>query len=173
MEAWRDPAFAAVNGFHVQGMSQDERNVLCLAQVGDPVPGEQALDGNDDIGAIGGERVQEQLLAGRDLRLQDNRACVVEDANGQQPCVQVNAAVKSMGLAVETHGMRLLWVARHLLLFDLARQSASEAGSLRRQMRPASRFCRFVRSAIGNPEPDWQGAKPQGRDPSSNGAVQP
>jgi len=76
---------------------------MCLAQVGDPVTGEQALDGNDDIGAIGGECVQEQLLAGRDLRLQDNRACVVEDANGQQPCVQVNAAVESVAVMVEAH----------------------------------------------------------------------
>ena len=76
---------------------------MCLAQVGDPVPGEQALDGNDDIGAKGGERVQEQLPAGRDLRLQDNRAFVVENANGQQPCVQVNAAVESVAVMVEAH----------------------------------------------------------------------
>jgi len=84
-------------------MSEDKRYVVCLAQVSDPVPGEQALDGHDDIREIGGERVQEQLPAGRDLRLQDNRAFVVENANGQQPCVQVNAAVESVAVMIEAH----------------------------------------------------------------------
>jgi hypothetical protein len=39
-------------------MSKNERDVVCPAQIGDPVPGEQAPDGDDDIGAIGSERVE-------------------------------------------------------------------------------------------------------------------
>jgi hypothetical protein len=44
-----------VDGFHVQGVSENESDLLVVAEVGQPVPGEQALDGDDEIVAEGGD----------------------------------------------------------------------------------------------------------------------
>ena len=51
-EKTRDPTridpvvlgFPSMDGSHVQGMAQDEGDLLSLAEVGKPVPGEDALD---------------------------------------------------------------------------------------------------------------------------------
>jgi hypothetical protein len=43
---------AAMNGFHVEGMTEDKRDVFLGAQVGEPVPGEHAFDRDDDIRPI-------------------------------------------------------------------------------------------------------------------------
>jgi hypothetical protein len=38
-----------VNGLHVQGMSEDEGDAVVFTPVGDPVPGEHALDADDNV----------------------------------------------------------------------------------------------------------------------------
>jgi hypothetical protein len=38
---------AAVDGFQVQGVSKDKSDLLFLTEVGEPVPGEPALDADD------------------------------------------------------------------------------------------------------------------------------
>src|SRR5436309_2554749 len=40
---------AAVDGFHVQGVAEDEGDLFARAQVGEPVPGEDALDTDDQV----------------------------------------------------------------------------------------------------------------------------
>ena len=42
-------AFAAVNGPHVEGMVQDERDLFILTEIGQPVPGKHAFGGNHKI----------------------------------------------------------------------------------------------------------------------------
>ena len=49
----------AVDEFHVQGVTDDERDLLLGAEVGDPVPGEHALGGEDDVFAKGSEGAEE------------------------------------------------------------------------------------------------------------------
>ena len=96
---------AAVDGLHVQGVAEDEGDLLLVAQVGEPVPGEHALAGDDDVGAEGRQHVEQQLLLGGHLLLQDDVAGLVEDADGQQPCVQIDAAVELVWLVVEAQFM--------------------------------------------------------------------
>ncbi len=36
--------FAAVDGFHVEGMAEHKVDALASAQIGEPLPGEDALD---------------------------------------------------------------------------------------------------------------------------------
>ena len=55
--------FAAVDGFHVQRVSEHEGDVLVPAHVGEPVPGEHALDADDQSVAEGREGVQEGVGA--------------------------------------------------------------------------------------------------------------
>jgi hypothetical protein len=50
--------FATVDRLHVEGMPEDERNVLLSAEVGEPVPGEHAFDGDHNTVAIGGEDLE-------------------------------------------------------------------------------------------------------------------
>ena len=40
---------ASMDGFHIEGMAQDKGDTLFLAEIGNPVPGEHAFHGNDDI----------------------------------------------------------------------------------------------------------------------------
>ena len=40
--------FASVDGLHVEGVTENELDALSPAEIGDPVPGEHALDGDDE-----------------------------------------------------------------------------------------------------------------------------
>lgn len=42
-----------MNGFHIQSMARDKRDVVFTAEVGDPIPGEDALDGDNDVVTVG------------------------------------------------------------------------------------------------------------------------
>ena len=64
------PALAAVDGPHVQGMAKDKGNVLVVAEIGEPVPGEHASR-TDDI--VFSERLNEpekDFRPGSDIQVQ-------------------------------------------------------------------------------------------------------
>jgi hypothetical protein len=46
--------FAAVDGFHIEGVPQDEPDAFGGAEIGEPVPGEHALHGGDEPFAVNG-----------------------------------------------------------------------------------------------------------------------
>jgi hypothetical protein len=52
---------APMNGFHVQGVAQDEGNPLLRAKVREPVPGEDAFDADHHILAIGDNCLEKRL----------------------------------------------------------------------------------------------------------------
>jgi hypothetical protein len=74
------------------------------AQVGNPVPAEHAFDADDDAIAKGSDGVQESLGVARKVAVEDDVAVVIEDAKIHAPCMQIDPAIKSMGLAIVTHG---------------------------------------------------------------------
>ena len=50
---------AAVNRLHVERVAQDEGNTFSGAEVGEPVPGEDAFDAEDEILPVGGNGFQQ------------------------------------------------------------------------------------------------------------------
>jgi hypothetical protein len=93
----------AVSELHVQGVTQDEGDSLLGAQVGEPVPGVQALDADHDVVAKRGEGFEDALGAGDDVFVEDDGAVLVQDTEVERPGVQVDATIESVGTGVETH----------------------------------------------------------------------
>ena len=95
--------FATVDGLHVEGMAQDKGNPFLRAEVGEPGPGEQAFDRDDDVSPIGCNVPEKRLRAGFHVAMQQDLAILVEDADIHGPGVHVDAAVKLMLLGGESH----------------------------------------------------------------------
>ena len=54
----------AMDGFHVEGMTEDKRDAFVGTQVGEPVPGEHAFDCDDHTLSIRGNDVQQGIRVG-------------------------------------------------------------------------------------------------------------
>ena len=85
-------------------MAEDKGNPVLGAKVGDPVPGEEALDADDNVCAEGSEGIEKELFVGRDLCLADDVAGLIENADGEEPGMKVDAAVELVLTVVESHG---------------------------------------------------------------------
>jgi hypothetical protein len=95
----------AVDGLHVEGVAEDEGDVLLGAEVGEPVPAEDALDADDEVIAIGRDGPEEALGLRAQVAVQEDLAgLVLEDAQVHGASVKVDAAVVSMLASVEAHG---------------------------------------------------------------------
>jgi hypothetical protein len=98
---------AAVDGPHVQGVAEDEGDLLLQTQVGAPVPGEQALAGHGEPLAERSDGRQEGFRARGDGLGENGFAGRIEDVEGEGPGVEVDAAVESVLRVVEPHhGLR-------------------------------------------------------------------
>jgi hypothetical protein len=100
--------FAAVDGLHVESVSEDEGDTLLLAEVSEPVPGEHAPTGDGESIAEGSDGLEEGVRVSGVSLLSDDGSLVVEDAKGQGSGVEIDAAVESVLLVVESHhGLRV------------------------------------------------------------------
>jgi hypothetical protein len=99
---------AAVNGLHVQGVTEHEGNLLLGAQVGQPVPGEHAFTGDDQPLAIGRDGFEKGGRLGHDFAVQHLVALLAEDAQVKRSGVQVDTAVESLLPLIEVHTHGLL-----------------------------------------------------------------
>ncbi len=96
-------------------MAEHEGDLLALAQVGDPVPGEHALDADHQAVAKGRDGLEQRFWAAGQVPVEDGVAVLVENADVHAPGMQVDAAVESMLCRVKPHrGLRvrgtLRWV---------------------------------------------------------------
>jgi hypothetical protein len=89
-------------------MAQDERDILLAAEVGDPIPGNDAFNRNNDVLSIRGDRLQKGVRIGFDVSVKDGSALLVEDTKIHRPCMQIDTAVKFVLLFVKSH-MRPPW----------------------------------------------------------------
>ena len=78
---------------HVEGVAEDEGDLLVRAQIGEPVPGEHALGADDEPVAKRLDRVEEGGGRGGQVAIEDRLALGVEDVGVQAPGVQIDAAV--------------------------------------------------------------------------------
>jgi hypothetical protein len=91
-------------------VADDEGDLLLVAQVGEPVAGEQAFDADDDVWAEGGDGSEESVGMAREVAIEDDGALGVEDTQVHGPGVQVDAGVESVLSVVEAHGSWSPWV---------------------------------------------------------------
>ena len=101
--------FAAVDGFHVKRVAQDELDSFLGAQIGQPVPAEDAFDGHDQVLAVGLDGFQESLGTGAEVTVQQNLSLWIQDTEIHPAGMQVDAAVESVGLGVESHQVSSSW----------------------------------------------------------------
>jgi hypothetical protein len=69
-----------MDGFHIEGVTEDEGDVLLCAQISDPVPGEDAFNGHHDIFSVSFDGFKKGPWIRSDIALEDNASFLVEDA---------------------------------------------------------------------------------------------
>jgi len=72
--------FAAMDGFHIESVAQDEGNILFTAEIGEPVPGEDAFNGNDNVLSERCDGLQEDVGICFDVPMQDDFSLLVKYA---------------------------------------------------------------------------------------------
>ena len=95
--------FTAVNRLHVEGVAEHELDAFVGTQIGKPVPGEDALDRNDEVFPKRRHGCQKRLRRRLHVLVQQDLAVAIQDAQIHGPGVQIDAAIVSMGLCVESH----------------------------------------------------------------------
>jgi hypothetical protein len=85
-------------------VAEDKGDLLFGAEIGEPVPTEQALDADDETVAKGGDGLEEGVGVGGVVFVVDDLSVAIEDAQVHGPGVEIDAAVESMWLSVERHG---------------------------------------------------------------------
>jgi hypothetical protein len=99
---------AAVHGFHGERMPQHAGDTCCGTEVGEPVPGEETLDGHDQAVTIRRNSLEKRFRRGFHVAVEQHVAIVAHDADVHTPGMQVDTTVKGVLLGVESHGGLLL-----------------------------------------------------------------
>ena len=97
--------FTAVDGFHIQGVAQDERNVVQGAEVRQPIPAKDTFHADHDVIEEGKDHFKEQLRIGFDILVHFDLAALADDADVHFSGVQIDPAVMFVLLGVESHNV--------------------------------------------------------------------
>jgi len=95
-------AVAAMDSLHVEGVAEDEGELLLGADVSKPVPDEHALNRDNDIFPVRCYCPKEGLRCGFAVLVEDGLALPVQDADVHGPGMKVDSAVELMLFGVES-----------------------------------------------------------------------
>jgi hypothetical protein len=84
-------------------MAENEGNVFFTAEIGEPIPGEDAFNGNDNVLSIWSNGFEKDLRVCFDIPVKYDLSFLVEDAEIHRPGMQIDAAVKFVLLGVKSH----------------------------------------------------------------------
>jgi hypothetical protein len=84
-------------------MAEDEIDPLPGAQVGHPVPAEETLDGDDEVLAVGSQGFEEFVWIAGELLVDQRLTGLIKDADVHAACMEINSAVVTVLLGVESH----------------------------------------------------------------------
>jgi hypothetical protein len=94
--------FAALDGWHRQGMAEDKRSAVGRTQGGEPVPRTEARHGDDKILSLGGNDLQKRRWAGLHIAMPQALTVVVEHTDVQGADRYVDATGKWVVLRRES-----------------------------------------------------------------------
>lgn len=90
-------------GFHVKGMAQDEGDAMLGTEIGDPIPGEHAFHGNDNVLSERLDDLEEDFAIGFDISVQEDLSGFIEDAQVHFFGMKVDSAIKFVLFGVKSH----------------------------------------------------------------------
>ena len=96
--------FGPVDGFHVEGMAEGEGDLVLGAEVGEPVPVEDALRRDDQVFPVGFDSLEEAGSVAGEVLVKQDVALGVKNAQIHGAGVKVDTAVMLMLLGIEAHG---------------------------------------------------------------------
>jgi hypothetical protein len=88
---------------HVERMAQDKKNALLGAEVGQPVPGEDAFDANHQVLPVGCNSLEKGLRCCLHIPMQKGLSILIQDADVHGPGMQVKATVEFVLFDVKSH----------------------------------------------------------------------
>ena len=94
---------AAMDGFHVEGVSKDKGDGLFSTEIGEPLPGEHALDCDDEALTGGSNGLEARFRSGIHIAVQQDLTIMAQDADVHGTGMQVDPTVKLVVVDVETH----------------------------------------------------------------------
>jgi hypothetical protein len=94
---------AAVNGFHSARVSQDTGNIFVSAEIGEPIPGEETVNGHDKAVAVGRNGLETRFRSGLHMAVSEHLAILTQDTAVQASGLSIDTTVKLMLVGVEAH----------------------------------------------------------------------
>jgi hypothetical protein len=95
--------FTAMDGFHVEGMTQDKGDAVVFAEISDPVPGEHAFDSDNDVFQVGLDGPKKDISLGFDVPVEKDLSGLIEDTEVHFFGMKVDFAIKLVLFGVESH----------------------------------------------------------------------
>jgi len=92
-----------VDRFHVEGMAENEGDVLLDTEIRDPVPGEHALHSNHDVLTERSNDAEKSFLICVDVLVNPDIASRIEDTDKHSLSVQIDSTIKLVLFGVEIH----------------------------------------------------------------------
>jgi hypothetical protein len=89
--------------FHIEGMAQNEGDVFLGTEIGDPVPGEHAFDGNHDVLTEGSNGTEKSFRLCVNVLMDSDVTSGVDNTDKHVLGVQIDSTIKLVLLRVEIH----------------------------------------------------------------------
>ena len=110
-----------MDGFHVKCMTKHKRNGFTVTQIGQPVPDEQAFDGDDDVLPIRLDGPEKRFRIGFKVFVKHGVAFLIQNADVHGSGVQIDAAIVLVLLGIESHrvssfGLNLFYSKKHFIM---------------------------------------------------------
>ncbi|KXJ04728.1 hypothetical protein AC249_AIPGENE5433, partial [Exaiptasia diaphana] len=96
--------FTAVNGLHVVGVPEHEMDFFVGAEIGEPIPTEKTLAGDDEIVSERFDEIEKGVRSSASLSVEHLFPVGIEDAGVERSSVEIDSGVVSMLLGVKSHG---------------------------------------------------------------------
>ena len=94
---------AAMDGFHVQGMTEGELNFFLPAKIEQPIPREHTFHTNHQAFPKGVDDFEELRRITADVAMHQNFALSIENADIHFPGMKIDSAVVFVSFRVESH----------------------------------------------------------------------
>jgi hypothetical protein len=95
--------FSTVNGFHIEGMAEDEGDVVLNAEISDPVPGEHTFYCDHDVLPEGSDDAKKGFRVRVNILMDSDISSGIKDADKHFLGMKVDSTIKLVLLGIKSH----------------------------------------------------------------------